>query len=62
MSDEIKERQPIVVNIKLGPYRPPEAESVKTLLMAEACSCHGKLGQGAGGECKCGTQTGGGAE
>jgi hypothetical protein len=60
MSDERKERQPIVVNIKLGAYRPPEAESVKASLIAEGCSCEGTMGKGTGGDCKCGSQQGAG--
>jgi hypothetical protein len=62
MSDETKEREPIVANIRMGAYKPPDAESVSTTLRAKGCSCQGKLGQGAGGDCKCGTDSGAGAE
>jgi len=60
VSDEMKERDPITVYIKLDAYKPPEAESVDAMRMADKCSCAGSTGQGAGGECLCGSSTGGG--
>ena len=61
MSDEQRE-QPIIATIRMGPYKAPEAASVATPLRAVSCSCQGKLGKGAGGECKCGSDSGAGAE
>ena len=61
MSNEPTE-QPVLANIRMGAYAAPEAESVKAQLRASACACQGKLGQGAGGGCKCGTESGAGAE
>lgn len=61
MDDETR-RDSIAVNIRMSAYKRPEAEPVRDLVGADGCSCQGTMGQGTGGDCKCGSQTGAGSQ
>ena len=64
MSDTGSGRQPIVVNLTMTGYQPPEAESVQQAQLAQLakglCLCGSEAGGGSGGECRCTTKSGSG--
>lgn len=65
MSTEKEEVQTIILKLTMPPvYGPPQVDSVKASIAEDeafiACECHEKAGAGAGGNCACGTQLGGG--
>jgi hypothetical protein len=63
MSDSTKENPPLVTTIRLTAYKAPEASVVRAPIADDdRCACEGKMGKGAGGTCKCGSQAGGGTD
>jgi hypothetical protein len=60
MSDSGESRQPIVINLSMGGYSPPQVESAEAGLAAATCLCGSEAGSGSGGGCRCGSRGGGG--